>query len=94
MDEAVILKLVKFDLQKLNNSEDEYLLFLIRAAKKRLEGMKISFEENSFELQNLLVHYAAYLYRKRGAQETALPLFIRQEINDIKISQVGESDDI
>lgn len=86
MDYAYLLTLLKFDLQKRNRSEDEYLVNLLKVSENSLteKGLDLS---DDIKSQNLVVWYAAYLYRKRAAgTDSAMPRFLQLEIHDFKLS--------
>jgi len=80
------LELLKQDLQILTNKSDKYLETLLQSAKSFLarEGIK---ENDSVEYQFINVHYAAYLFRKRAGEVTAMPRFLRWEMNNLLMHQ-------
>lgn len=71
-NDQVILKMLKFDIGILTTAKDEYLAFLLQSAKKNIESTGIILEE-VVDDNNLVVMYAAYLFRKR-ASETDNPM--------------------
>lgn len=89
MDEKLKLTVLKQDLQSLTDANDEYLKTLLDFARKAIirEGIKIPEENEGIELGMAVVHYAAYLYRKRAGKETAMPRFLRYELNNLLFSQ-------
>ena len=90
MDEKTLLTILKKDLQMLTDSNDEYLTELLAFSKKLMEQEGIAFVE-SLECQMTQVHYAAYLFRKRGGSETTMPRFLRYELNNLLFSQKGKA---
>lgn len=89
MNNRLKLTILKRDLQLLTDSQDEYLKTLLKLAKEAIIREGIVFKENdkSIELGMAVVNYAAYLYRKRASSETAMPRYLRYELNNILFSQ-------
>ena len=90
MTETQRLEILKKDLQRLTNANDEYLTILLRqgeAAIKR-EGIILS---DDIESDMAVIQYAAYLFRKRAGTETAMPRFLRYQLNNMLFSQKGGS---
>ena len=48
------------------------------------EGIR---EEDTNEYAGIQIDYAAYLFRKRASAQTAMPRFLRWEMNNLLISQ-------
>lgn len=73
MNDQAILAMLKSNLEKLNSVNDTYLGQLIGAAKSEIarEGITLTATEGeySFDDANLIVMYAAWLYRKRAVNE-------------------------
>lgn len=103
MTDAEKLAILKMNLQLLTNTQDEYLGFLLTAAGAAMSREGITFDDTA-DCNACQVDYAAYLYRKRAAStngangfapdggETAMPRFLRYQLNNILFSQkVGES---
>lgn len=86
MDTTVSLGLLKADLQRTGVSGvgDEYLSFLLRAAKGRLERQGIR-DDKSEDYNQVLISTAAWLYRKRVNGETE-PEFLRRMRLDLIVS--------
>lgn len=82
------LPILKKDLQMLTSANDEYLLVLLDQAEKLIEreGVKLM---DDIESDMLVIQYAAYLFRKRAGTETAMPRFLRFQINNLLFSQKG-----
>lgn len=64
MDKTVVLSLLKADLEKRNNVNDDYLDKLIDVAVDRIKAEGINLGESVDDMQ-LVSMYAAYLYRRR-----------------------------
>lgn len=96
MDEQAILVMLKADLEKPNSVNDEYLSQLIEVAKAKIakEGVELVAGDDGYSVEdcNLIVMYAAYLYRNRvsnneGYQTAALypqgmPYMLRYALNE------------
>lgn len=84
MNSADLEKLLQVDLDLLSVDEgrSNQLAFLIRAAVEMIkrEGLELS-EPYGIEDANLIVMYAAYLYRKRATDEP-MPRMLRWALNN------------
>lgn len=89
-DKLIILKQ---DLQLLTSANDEYLLYLLEFSKDLMAREGVSYKAGDLECDMVNIHYAAYLFRKRGGQETAMPRFLRWELNNLLFSQKGKTND-
>lgn len=78
--------LLKKDMQMTTKANDEYLDFLLSKAKELMEREGIR-EEDTNEYAGIQIDYAAYLFRKRASAQTAMPRFLRWEMNNLLISQ-------
>ena len=99
MTDTEKLALLKTNLQLLTNTQDEYLTFLLTAAKAAMEREGIELVDCSADINACQIDYAAYLFRKRAANtsgvngfapdggETAMPRFLRYQLNNILLSQ-------
>lgn len=69
-----------------NTLQDDYLRMLITSAQEMItrEGITLT---NSIEDGNLVVMYAAYLYRKRADGEPVMPRMLRYALNNRLFSQ-------
>ena len=92
MKEAEKLLILKRDLQLRTSSNDEYLSFLLSGAKKLIEQEGITLIEGDTNCDMVLIQYAAYLFRRRGGEETSMPRFLRYELNNLLFSQKGRID--
>ena len=88
MKQDELLTVLKSDLQMTTNSNDEYLTQLLNFSKNLIQREGIVYTEE-LECQMVQIHYAAYLFRKRGGAETAMPRFLRYELNNLLFSQKG-----
>lgn len=89
MNTAAKLSLLKQDLQMLTNANDEYLDSLLDLAAKSITTEGVILIEDDIQCDLLVVQYAAYLFRKRAATETAMPRFLRWQLNNMLFSQKG-----
>lgn len=82
------LAILKKDLQQLTDSNNEYLKLLLEQAEAQVirEGVDLSV---GIEGDMAVIEYAAYLFRKRASKETAMPRFLRLQLNNMKISKAG-----
>mgnify|MGYP001101175744 FL=1 len=85
------LTILKSDLQILSKSNDMYLEKLLEQAAALIQREGIMLKEGNLECDMAVIHYAAYLFRKRAATgaETAMPRFLRYELNNLLFSQKG-----
>lgn len=86
------LTLLKQDLQMLTSANDEFLKSLITTAESAIQREGIMLVENDMDIDMAVVQYAAYLFRKRAGNETAMPRFLRWRLNNILFSQKGKTD--
>ena len=89
-DEKLVL--LKQDLQMLTSANDEFLKSLITTAESAIQREGIMLVENDMGIDMAVVQYAAYLFRKRAGNETAMPRFLRRRLNNILFSQKGKAD--
>ena len=98
MNNADILLMLKANLEKSTTSQDTYLNQLLDVAFKAIqeEGIKIekiASEVADYEIEdiqdvNLMVMYAAYLYRKRADEGSPqMPRMLRYALNNRLFSQ-------
>ena len=88
------LTLLKNDLQMLTSSNDTLLSSLLDASLKYIQKEGITLVENDIGIDMVIVQYAAYLFRKRASEETAMPRFLRYNLNNILFSQKGNRNDV
>ena len=94
MTEAEKLTILKNDLQLRTDGNDTFLEFLLKGAKTLIEQEGIILVENDTNCDMVQIHYAAYLFRRRGGTETSMPRFLRYELNNLLFSQKGALNDI
>lgn len=98
MNNADILLMLKANLEKATTSQDTYLNQLLDVAFKAIqeEGInieKIASEVADYEIEdiqdvNLMVMYAAYLFRKRADEGSPqMPRMLRYALNNRLFSQ-------
>ncbi|GKH50241.1 hypothetical protein CE91St46_13520 [Eubacteriales bacterium] len=91
MDDATKLTLLRMDLQITTDKYNEYLAAVLSAATSAIEREGIALADTA-EDGMLCVQYAAYLYRRRREQDTAMPRYLRWMLNNRKISREGTPD--
>ncbi|MEL7661537.1 hypothetical protein [Acetobacterium wieringae] len=86
MQDDLLLVMLKQDLEILHTVKDEYLKNLISMAQEMIarEGVILG---DTFEDQGIVVMYAAWMYRKRAAPDSAMPRMIRAALNNKLFSQ-------
>lgn len=82
------LILLKKDLQMLTSANDVYLSALLSQASSAIQTEGIVLD-GTIECDMAVVQYAAYLFRKRAANETSMPRFLRWNLNNILMKQKG-----
>lgn len=85
------LVLLKQDLQMLTSANDDFLKSLILAAETAIQREGITLVDGDMDIDMAVVQYAAYLFRKRASNETAMPRFLRWRLNNILMSQKGKT---
>lgn len=88
------LTLLKNDLQMLTSSNDSLLSSLLDASVEYIQKEGITLVESDIGIDMVIVQYAAYLFRKRASEETAMPRFLRYNLNNILFSQKGKRNDV
>ena len=70
MNDELVLEMLKInlDLMRVDEAKEKYLKFLIQSAKECVEHKGIVLN-NTEEDTNIVVMYAAYLYRRRAASD-------------------------
>lgn len=93
MTAAEKLTILKSNLQMLTSANDDLLNFMLEAgaAQMGIEGIT---DDGSTAYEAAQIDYAAYLFRKRAAgtaggkdSDTAMPRFLRWELNNLLMSQ-------
>lgn len=91
MTDAEILEMTKLNLTIIGTTWDAYLANLIEAAKKSIEREGITIDTTSLEDCNIIVMYAAYLYRRRVDAEAAMPRMLRYALNNRLFAEKASS---
>lgn len=86
MDRLLILKK---DLQLSTAANDEYLNTLLSFAEDAIKREGITLADGDLECEMAVIHYAAYLFRKRAGTDASMPRFLRYELNNLLFSQKG-----
>ena len=85
------LVILKKDLQQMTTANDTYLETLLTFAEAAIQREGIVLKDD-IECNMAVIHYAAYLFRKRAGTETAMPRFLRYELNNLLFSQKGAAE--
>lgn len=87
------LTLLKRNLQMLTDANDTYLAHLLQVGEAAMTREGIV-NDNSADYESCVIDYAAYLFRSRAADSsggktgsTAMPRFLRYQLNNILFSQ-------
>lgn len=93
MTDDEILTILKADLDIIyvDTGKEEFLMNCIRHAKSLIEREGIKLKE-TIEDGNLVVMYAAYLYRKRQSNDP-MPRMLRYAMNNRLLSQKARDED-
>ena len=94
MTDADKLIILKKDLQMISNTNDEYLSKLLEFSKALMIQEGIHYIQDDIGCEMINIHYAAYLFRRRGGSETNMPRFLRWELNNLLFSQKGKANDV
>lgn len=87
MTEQQRLNILKHSLQRqFTDANDEYLLHLLNAGEAAIKREGIV-DDDTEDYENCVIDYAAYLFRRRAGTETAMPKFLRWQLNNILVSQ-------
>lgn len=86
MNESEMLKILKYNLQKLSSADDEYLKKLIVKAIALMSREGIV-NDGTDDYDMAVIDYAAFLFRKRASKEMIMPRSLRLELNNILFSQ-------
>lgn len=92
MDKAAKLLILKQDLQLLTTANDSLLENLLDLAVGAITREGITLIENDIECDMAVIQYAAYLFRKRAAEDAAMPRFLRWQLNNLLFSQKAGGD--
>ena len=95
MTDEFLLSMLRADLEQPSPTVNEYLLELIEAAKESIEATGIWLTDTARD-RNLVVMYAAYLYRKRKADNPKgvdkMPRMLRSALNDRLMVEKGRAE--
>lgn len=81
------LLLLKMDLQITTTAYDELLSQMISSAEGMIAREGIVLDSKKAEDTQLVVMYAAYLYRRRRDENPAMPRMLRWALNNRLLSQ-------
>lgn len=86
MTEADLLKLLKLNLSMITTVYDDYLAHLLLTSRELISREGISLQDTT-EDNELIVMYAAYLYRKRAEDNPPMPRMLRWALNNRLFSE-------
>lgn len=86
MTSAEKLSVLKNDLQLMSNANDLFLSLLLEQAAEAIKQEGIILNE-SIQSDMIIISYAAYLFRKRAGTDTAMPRFLRYQLNNMLFAQ-------
>ena len=86
MTEADLLKLLKLNLSMITTVYDDYLAHLLLTSRELISREGISLQDTP-EDNELIVMYAAYLYRKRAEDIPPMPRMLRWALNNRLFSE-------
>ena len=94
MTDEHLLSMLRADLEQPSPTVNEYLLDLLGVARERIAAVGINIDEDSISDGGLIVMFAAYLYRKRKADNPKgvdkMPRMLRSAINDRLMAEKGK----
>jgi hypothetical protein len=87
-----LLELLKIELNKPAAYVSPVLELKLGAARERIEKHGIMLDMTSYDDAELLVAYAAWLYRLKNEdpEKTAMPAMLKRALNDRIIAAVGD----
>lgn len=91
MTDEQILAMLKSNLSMMTTAQDNYLGFLIESSKKNIAEMGITLDLNESDDVNLVVMYAAYLFRKRAEDNPVMPRMLQFAIHNRLFSEKMKS---
>lgn len=92
MTDSERLAILKKDLQRLTNSDDDYLEVLLEQAEAQVKDEGID-TKDGIKGDMAVIQYAAYLFRKRASGDSAMPRFLRLQLNNMKIGRKERGED-
>lgn len=91
MTDEQILEMLKSNLDTTTSVKDKYLKFLIDASKEKIAEEGITLDLSKSGDVNLVVMYAAYLFRKRAEDNPVMPRMLRYALNNRLFSEKMKS---
>lgn len=86
MNESTMLQMLKIDLGITTTAYDERLTQYLASARKAIEIEGITLDDSVVSDGNLVVMYAAWLWRKRDSAE-GIPRMLRWQLNNRLFSE-------
>lgn len=81
MNESTMLQMLKIDLGITTTAYDERLLQYLTSARDAITKEGITFDDSVISDGNLVVMYAAWMWRKRDTSE-GMPRMLRWQLNN------------
>lgn len=85
-NEELQLTILKQNLQSSTSANDDLLKKLLKQAKALIERRGIK-NDGTEDYQMAIIDYAAFLFRRRGTPDMAMPPHLKCELNNILFSQ-------
>lgn len=85
------LIILKKDLQVITTANDEYLFKLLELSKKAISNEGITLNDD-IQSDMVVIQYAAYLFRKRAADNAIMPRYLRYQLNNMLFKQKAGAD--
>lgn len=83
MDKKEKLAILKMDLQMFTSANDLYLEKLLEFAEKSIRREGNTLIKNDIECDMMAIEYAAWLFRKRAAEQNGMPRSLRWQLNNM-----------
>ena len=83
-----LIEILKMNLGKTTGTWDKYLYTLLNAARAGIKREGITIEDTPDD-DNLIIMYAAYLFRKRAEDTATMPRMLRYALNNRLFAEKG-----
>jgi hypothetical protein len=87
MTDVEIQGMLKQNLGIMHDAQDNYLTFLINSAKKNIQETGITLDLDEADDVNLVIMYAAYLFRKRAEDNPVMPRMLQFALHNRLFSE-------
>jgi len=92
MTDESLKQILKLNLGITTGTWDKYLYTLLDTAKAEIKREGITLNDTPDD-DNLIIMYAAYLFRKRAEDTAGMPRMLRYALNNRVISEKGAVDE-